>query len=126
MEMTKDDIRLSWEVAADRTKQIKILADLNLVSEETIIDILREQGVDQRKLPRNRAPKHKDIAPRVQEYSAPRIKPRHLHDAERMRDLFHAIGEMMLQNKKPTKEWVDEFNALWAAYLKRADRGDAE
>ena len=126
MEMTKADIRLSWEAAADKNKQIEVLADLNLVSKETIIDILKEQGVDQRKLPRKRTPKQKDSSPKADEEDLPKVKPRHLHNAERMRELFDAIYEMMLKDKKPPSEWEDEFDALWVTYMDRADRGKAK
>lgn len=54
MEMSKGEIRRSWETAADKKKQIQILAELNCTDVRTIRDILIEEGIDQRRLPRNR------------------------------------------------------------------------
>lgn len=54
MEMSNGEIRRSWETAADKKKQIQILAELNCTDERTIRDILIMEGVDQRRLPRNR------------------------------------------------------------------------
>jgi hypothetical protein len=57
MQMTNDEIVKSWQEAKDRTAQIKILAELNLCPKEVIIDILKQSGVDPRKLPRKRSGK---------------------------------------------------------------------
>lgn len=54
MEMSNSEIRRSWETAADKKKQIQILAELNCTDERTIRDILIAEGIDQRRLPRNR------------------------------------------------------------------------
>lgn len=54
MEMSNGEIRRSWETAADKKKQIQILAELNCTSVENIRSILIAEGIDQRRLPRNR------------------------------------------------------------------------
>ena len=54
MVMTNEDIVRSWKEAKDRRAQIKILAELNVCSQEYIIEILKEGGVDPRALPRRR------------------------------------------------------------------------
>lgn len=46
--MTEGEIKRSYEGAKDKTKQITILAQLNETTEETIRDILKEQGVELR------------------------------------------------------------------------------
>lgn len=52
--MFKNEIIVSYKNAKNKKKQVKILAELNDCSQEEIIKILREGGVDQRELPRNR------------------------------------------------------------------------
>lgn len=54
MEMSNGEIRRSWETAADKKKQLQILAELNCTDVKTIRGILIAEGIDQRKLPRNR------------------------------------------------------------------------
>lgn len=54
MEMSNGEIRRSWATAADKKKQIQILAELNGTDERTIRDILIMEGVDHRQLPRTR------------------------------------------------------------------------
>ena len=51
--MEPKDIVKSYEEAANKRKQIAILAQLNLCKESDILDVLRDNGVDHRTLPRN-------------------------------------------------------------------------
>lgn len=44
MQMTNGEIRTSYKQALHKTEQVKILAELNAVSTDTIIDILCETG----------------------------------------------------------------------------------
>lgn len=56
--MTDAEILASYKNAANPLKQVKILSELNLVSQERIIEILVKMGVDRRCLPRKkRTPK---------------------------------------------------------------------
>ena len=48
MEMTNADIVKEYKEAKDRTAQVKILADQNCCSEERIIGILVDGGIDHR------------------------------------------------------------------------------
>lgn len=54
MEMTNGEIITSYRQAKDKKKQIEVLADLNMCSKDEIVEILKEQGVPHRELPRNR------------------------------------------------------------------------
>lgn len=115
MEMTREDILRDFEAAKDKHKQIGILADLNQTTKENIVKILKEAGVDSNSLPHWKKPTSccagSRKAPKTIEL--PRIKPRAVHEAERMRELFGAISEAMLDGKKPPKAWVEEFDLLW-------------
>lgn len=51
MEMTNEEILRSWRQALDRTKQIQVLAELNLCGRSRIVEILIEGGVDPHELP---------------------------------------------------------------------------
>ena len=51
--MEPKDIVKSYKEAANKRKQIAILAQLNLCKESDILDVLRDNGVDHRALPRN-------------------------------------------------------------------------
>lgn len=52
MVMDKGEILRDYKAAADKTAQVKILADLNACSTEEIIDVLVEQGIERRRLSR--------------------------------------------------------------------------
>lgn len=123
MEMTKAEILRSWEEAKDKTNQVKVLAELNCTTQEIIVRILKEQGVDPRRLPRTRReqkkapPQEKAAEPaRVIPFpdGAGQPKPRAVHEAERMRELFAAISEATMKGKTPAIEYVEEFNDLWS------------
>ena len=126
MEMTNADIVRDYQAAADKKKQVQILADLNQVKPEEIVEILKAGGVDHRSLPRaKKAPKEEpietvpseEIAEIAEVVIRPKVKPRHLHRAERMMALFAAIFDDMRQKQKPDPEWLDEFDELWCSYL---------
>lgn len=54
MEMTDGEILRKYQQARDQKQRVKILADLNLCSRAKIIEILLEQGVDPKELPKIR------------------------------------------------------------------------
>lgn len=57
MQMTEGEILRSYREAKNPKEQINVLAELNAVPKDTIIDILKKQGVDGRVLPHPRRPK---------------------------------------------------------------------
>lgn len=61
MQMTNEEILYSFKTAAKPAAQVEILADLNGTSQDRIKEILIAQGVDPRKLPRQRS-KHEKKA----------------------------------------------------------------
>jgi len=54
--MTNEEILRSFKQAQNQAEQVRILADLNACDVDTIKEILLSQGVDARKLPRERKP----------------------------------------------------------------------
>lgn len=54
MEMTNEEILRNYRQAKDPHEQVKILADLNVCSRTRIVQILIEQGVDPKALPKIR------------------------------------------------------------------------
>lgn len=54
MQMNNADIVKSYREAKDKKKQVSILAELNACEKEKIISILKEGGISDRELPRNR------------------------------------------------------------------------
>lgn len=117
MEMTKAEILRSWEEAKDKTNQVKVLAELNCTTQEIIVRVLKEQGVDSRRLPRKReiVGENKALAG-VRPKEPLQLKPRAVHEMERMADLFEAISKAELQAEAAAKEYVEEFDELWAKY----------
>lgn len=57
MEMTPSEIKANYLEAKDKKHQIQILADLNACTTQKILEILKQQGVNPRQLPRERKPK---------------------------------------------------------------------
>ena len=57
MQMTDGEILASYKQATKPHKQIGILAELNACSRETIIEVLRSNGVPESELPKKRGPK---------------------------------------------------------------------
>ena len=54
LSMTPEEILREYREAKNPNQQIKILAELNDVSKDIIISVLKQQGVDGRKLPRTK------------------------------------------------------------------------
>ena len=63
MQMTEGEIFRSYKEAKNPKEQIKVLAELNAVPKEIIVDILKKQGVDGRLLPHPRRPKKEEPKP---------------------------------------------------------------
>ena len=58
MQMSEGEILRNYKEAKNPTAQVKVLAELNAVPDYRIVDILKKQGVDGRKLPHPRKPKN--------------------------------------------------------------------
>ena len=59
--MDYNEIVMNYKQAKDKKAQIKILAELNACSEEEILKILVESGIDSRMLPRKRKPEAAEV-----------------------------------------------------------------
>ena len=57
MQMSEGESLRSYNEAKNQAAQVKVLAELNAVPDYRIVDILKKQGVDGRKLPHPRRPK---------------------------------------------------------------------
>ena len=57
MQMTQGEIKREYDSAADKRKQIQILAELNICSKQSIRQILIQEGIPEKDIPevRNRA-----------------------------------------------------------------------
>lgn len=128
MTMTKEEILKDFKEAKDQRAQVKILADLNLCKPEDIINILKEMGEDGRQfngwIPRKtKAPNEK---PTLAEFT-PGIKPRAVHDWERLAELTAAVCAVVRAGKQPSIEWVREIDEIFAHYYTKYtdERGGA-
>ena len=155
MEMTKEEILRSYQEAKKKNEQIKILAQLNLCSQDNIIEILKEMGVDGRALPRLHKPKPAEQQEPTIDGPAPEIKeaakvvendtvnhPSHytdgkievidyIEDKKLGYHLGNAVKYISRAGKKdPDKEIEDLKKAAWyinreIAYLERQKEGIA-
>lgn len=147
MEMSNGEIRRSWETAADKKKQIQILAELNCTSVENIRSILIAEGIDQRRLPRNRQKTESSEAPDLDDvldsetenttdevmtaiattrerlpgvvklYIRPTVEPRRDYERRRLVELFEAIITTERAGEEVELDWVTEFNSRWVEYV---------
>ena len=92
MQMTKDEILTSFKQAKNPADQLRILADLNGTDVATIKRILLEQGVDIRKLPRER---QKAAPAKPKEKAAPSILQQLEKERERLQVRKTQIAEIV-------------------------------
>lgn len=115
MEMTPNEILRDFNSAKNKRTQIQILADLNLCDPSDIAAILIAGGADKRQIPREYKP---DFCPAPTgsatkthtTHIAPsaRLKPRALHDWDRMVDLANAVRDTVAAGKAPEAVWLQE------------------
>ena len=121
MEMTNEEIVRDYNAAANKNKQIKILADLNCVSPGEIRAVLAQAGVPGVKMP-ERIVKRKaaPASPKAeQEASAPTEQAAPFW--QRMEDILNALPEKM----PPEAEGIvqDLLQTLFADYLSQRLKG---
>ena len=114
MEMSNGEIRRSWATAADKKKQIQILAELNGTDERTIRDILIMEGVDHRQLPRTRQhaePEAVTLAQTVgegleavQQKNVSAVEAAEKIAADAMAKMRDALSSVGLRNEEPLDE----------------------
>lgn len=124
MEMSNGEIRRSWETSADKKKQIQILAELNCTSVENIRSILIAEGIDQRRLPRNRQktePKAVSFAKTVGENMSESMTAAGAEAekaAETMAKMRDAIASVGLQNVAPSDDEAEKVKQLQPVFNK--------
>lgn len=121
MEMTKEEILRDFQTAKDKREQVKILAQLNLCKPEAIIDILKEMGEDGRQFNgrvtrKPKEPKAPTAKGAMLAEFTPSIKPRDVHDWERMIVLTNAVCTAVRAGEQPNIEWVREIDEIFAHY----------
>lgn len=125
MEMSNSEIRRSWETSADKKKQIQILAELNCTSVENIRSILIAEGIDQRRLPRNRQktePKAVSFAKTVGENMSESMTAAGAEAekaAETMAKMRDAIASVGLQNVAPSDDEAEKVKQRPPVFNKR-------
>ena len=122
MEMSNPDILRSYQEAKNKNEQIKILAQLNLCSQEAIVEILKDMGVDGRSLPRLLSKKPKassDAVDHPDYYADGKIEPIDFIEDKRLSFCRgNAVKYIARAGKKdPAKEIEDLEKAVW--YLQR-------
>ena len=123
MEMTPNEILRDFNSAKNKRTQIQILADLNLCDPSDIAAILIAGGADKRQIPREYKP---DFCPvptgsatkTHTTHIAPsaRLKPRALHDWDRMVDLANAVRDTVATGKAPEAVWLQEMRDTFNRY----------
>lgn len=108
MEMSKGEITTSYRQAKDKKKQIEVLSELNMCSKEEIVEILKEQGIPHRELPRNRGgntvPEQKKAEPVKATPPIPAAAPREV--------VFHDIGKAKEDIPEPVAKLLKERVAM--------------
>jgi hypothetical protein len=122
MEMTNPEILRSYQEAKNKREQVKILAQLNLCSQEAIVEILKEMGADGRQLPRLTPKKQEATSDAVDHpdyYADGKIEPIDFIEDKRLSFCRgNAVKYISRAGKKdPTKEIEDLEKAKW--YLQR-------
>ena len=126
LHMKEADILKEYNEAKDKREQVRILAELNLTSQEHIVEVLRAQGVDGRAFQwlhpaKKKKPATVEVKAELptEAQKAPRVKPRIIHDFNRMAELFQAIHEDIMAGKTPPTDWVNEFDELWLSIVEK-------
>lgn len=138
MEMTPHEIARDFRTAKNKHTQIQILADLNLCKPSDIVDILYAEGVDGRTIPKEykpgqpqaqepapkQAPSFRKPTPPPPPKPAPfapptrstSIKPRALHDWDRLVDIAKAVRDSVAAGETPESVWIQEMSDTLIRY----------
>ena len=123
MEMTPNEILRDFNSAKNKRTQIQILADLNLCDPSDIAAILIAGGADKRTIPKEYKPDY-CLAPTrsttktraVPDAPSTPLKPRALHDWDRMVDLAKAARDAVAAGKAPESVWLQEVSETLIRY----------
>ena len=116
-EMSCGEIARSYRAAEDKKAQLKVLAELNLCSQQEIRDILIAEGVKPQELPRQRK-KNKAPAEIVREVKK--------HEASKKDDLIREALAMMREKVVAQIEtFRTEYETIMAEYEGKLSQIDA-
>jgi hypothetical protein len=117
MEMTNSEILREFQGAKNKREQIRILADLNLCKPAAIVSILRDAGVDGRMIPMEY---RGQTSPPSPSSTTPArnttIKPRALHDWDRIAELAEAVRDAVAAGETPESAWIHEMSDTLIRY----------
>lgn len=117
MEMSNHEILRDFQSAKNKHEQIKILADLNVCKPDDIVEILKMEGVDRRLLPKPYRGQTTEPQTHTIRASAPQlIKPRALHDWDRMVALADAVRAAIAAGETPENVWIHEMSDTLIRY----------
>lgn len=115
MQMTNEEIVRDYNAAANKSKQIKVLADLNCVSPGEIRAVLAQAGVPGVKMPERIRPRKPEPASANAEQKASAAPEQAAPFWQRMEDILNALPEKM----PPEAEAIVQnlLQTLFADYL---------
>lgn len=122
MEMTHEEIVRDYNAAANKSKQIKVLADLNCVSPGEIRAVLAQAGVPGVKMPERIRPRKAAQASPEDGQKTPAAAPEQAAPFwRRMEDILNALPEKM----PPEAETIVQnlLQTLFADYLSQRMKG---
>lgn len=121
MEMTNEEIIRDYNAAANKSKKIKVLADLNCVSPGEIRAVLAQAGVPGVKMPERIRPRKPEPASANAEQKASAPMEQAASFWQRMEDILNALPEKM----PPEAEGIVQnlLQTLFADYLSQRLKG---
>ena len=122
MQMTNEEIVRDYNAAANKSKQVKVLADLNCVSPGEIRAVLAKAGVPGVKMPERIRPRKPAPASSNAEQKTPAAAPEQAAPFwQRMEDILNALPEKM----PPEAEAIVQnlLQTLFADYLSQRLKG---
>lgn len=116
MEMTNEEIVRDYNAAANKSKQIKVLADLNCVSPGEIRAVLAQAGVPGVKMPERIRPRKTAQASPEAGQKVPAVAPEQAAPFwQRMEDILNALPEKLPPEAEPIVQNL--LQTLFADYL---------
>ena len=122
MEMTHEEIVRDYNAAANKSKQIKVLADLNCVSPGEIRAVLAQAGVPGVKMPERIRPRKTDPASPEAGQKVPAAAPEQAAPFwPQMEDILNALPEKLPPEAEPIVQNL--LQTLFADYLSQRLEG---
>lgn len=122
MQMTNEEIVRDYNAAANKSKQIKVLAELNCVSPGEIRAVLAQAGVPGVKMPERIRPRRANpVSPNVEQKASAAAPEQAAPFWQRMEDILNALPEEL----PPEAEGIVQnlLQTLFADYLSQRMKG---